>query len=103
MGFIKSRVYLAAVALSIVGLPASAADWFVAPGGVGSGTSTAPFGRVQDGLNAAHAGDTVSVFPGTYEEYSRRSGVGLPATHDMSVTTVRGERVVPEQLPRSLA
>jgi hypothetical protein len=60
-------VYLAA-ALWLWSAPASATEWFVAPGGSGNGTSAAPFGRVQDGLNAAHAGDTVSILPGTYRE-----------------------------------
>ena len=68
MGFFsKTRVYLAA-ALWAFSVPASATEWFVAPGGSGHGTSAAPFGRVQDGLNAAHAGDTVSILPGTYSE-----------------------------------
>jgi hypothetical protein len=57
-------------------LPASAADWFVAPGGTGPGTSGAPFGRIQDGLNAAQAGDVVTVAAGVYTESIRtvRSG-----------------------------
>src|SRR5688572_19532194 len=67
MGFSKTRVYLAA-ALWAFSVPASATEWFVAPGGSGHGTSAAPFGRVQDGLNAAQAGDTVSILPGTYSE-----------------------------------
>jgi hypothetical protein len=57
------------------------AEWFVAPGGTGSGTSAAPFGRIQDGLNAAQPGDVVTVRPGTYTEALRtvREGVsGAP-------------------------
>ena len=46
--------------------PASATEWFVAPGGTGTGTSTSPFGGVQQALNAALPGDTVTVRPGTY-------------------------------------
>jgi hypothetical protein len=38
----------------------------VAPGGIGNGTPAAPFGRVQDGIDVALAGDTVTILPGTY-------------------------------------
>lgn len=51
--------------------PLYATEWFVAPGGTGRGTSQEPFGRVQDGLNAAQPGDTVTLRPGTYNESVR--------------------------------
>ncbi len=60
---------------------AVAAEWFVAPGSTGVGTSTSPFGRIQDGLSAAQPGDIVTVRGGTYREAIRtvRSGIaGLP-------------------------
>jgi len=47
---------------------AQAAEWFVAVGGIGPGSSAAPFGRVQDALDIAQAGDTITVGPGTFVE-----------------------------------
>lgn len=60
---------------------AAAAEWFVAVGGSGDGSRTEPFGRIQDGLNVAQPGDTVTVGAGTYAETlgTVRSGdEGLP-------------------------
>ena len=50
---------------------AEAAEWWVAVGGTGTGTKAAPFGRVQDGLNAAQPGDVVTLGPGVYRESIR--------------------------------
>ena len=47
---------------------AFAAQWYVAAGGSGDGSSSAPFGRIQDALRVAKAGDTISVGPGTFNE-----------------------------------
>ena len=47
---------------------AHATEWFVAPGSVGTGVSTSPFGRIQDGIKAAQPGDVVTVRSGTYVE-----------------------------------
>ena len=71
MSSLKSHVCIAAAIVWMVAAPVRAAEWFVAPGGTGSGTSGAPFGRVQDGLNAAGPGDTVTLRPGTYRESIR--------------------------------
>jgi hypothetical protein len=71
-------VCVVAVLLSIVVVRPQATEWFVAPGGTGAGTREAPFGLVQDGLNAAHAGDTVTVLPGTYAESVRTVRSGAP-------------------------
>jgi hypothetical protein len=47
---------------------AEATEWFVAPGGTGTGTVSAPFGRIQSALNAAQPGDIVTVGAGSYAE-----------------------------------
>jgi hypothetical protein len=54
----------------------SAAQWFVARGATGTGTSVAPFGSIQAALAVARAGDTITIAPGTYPESLRsvRSG-----------------------------
>lgn len=59
-------------------------------GGTGDGSSGAPFGRIQHALNAARAGDTITVAPGTYAELltTVRSGVdGAPITISASEGT----------------
>jgi hypothetical protein len=69
--------FVAVLALgSVMSGQVEAAEWFVVPGGSGSGTSSAPFGRIQDALNAAQPGDTVTLRPGAYAERIRtvRSG-----------------------------
>ena len=71
----RTAIIGTALFLCTVAVPASATEWHVAPGGAGSGSLAAPFGRLQDALNAAQPGDVVIVAPGTYAE---------------SVTTVRG-------------
>lgn len=64
------NVWVAAL-LVLLARPADGAEWFVAPGGVGPGTKAAPFGRIQDALQAAQPGDTVTVRPGTFRESLR--------------------------------
>jgi hypothetical protein len=56
--------------------PAQAAEWFVAAGSMGNGSGAAPFGRVQDALNVAQAGDVITVRPGTYVEAIRTIRAG---------------------------
>jgi hypothetical protein len=89
MGFPKLRICVAAAAIGFVPPSAEATEWFVAPGGTGRGTISDPFGRVQDGVNAAAAGDIVTILPGTYTEtvYTVRDGrvsspIRVRAQHD---------------------
>ena len=46
--------------------PLEGAQWHVVVGGSGSGSATAPFGRIQDALSVAQPGDVVLVGPGTF-------------------------------------
>ena len=82
------RTAITGAALFLCTLPATAAatEWHVAAGAGGSGSLTAPFGRLQDALNAAQPGDVVIVAPGTYPESlatvrggSARSGITVRA------------------------
>jgi hypothetical protein len=61
-------VALCCAACAATAVDAGAAEWFVAAGGTGAGTSTAPFGRIQQALNVAQPGDVITVGPGTYVE-----------------------------------
>jgi hypothetical protein len=74
----KLTVCALAAAACLVPAEARASEWFVSPGATGSGTRSSPFGRVQQGLNAAQAGDTVTVLPGTYAEAIQTVRSGSP-------------------------
>jgi hypothetical protein len=72
-------------------------DWYVVPGAssAGTGTKTAPFGRIQSALDVAQPGDVVHVGPGVYLETLRttRAGAsGAPIT--IRADGARGSAVV---------
>jgi hypothetical protein len=74
---------------------AAAREWFVAAGADGTGSATAPFGRIQEALNAAHPGDTVTVAPGTYGESLRTVRAGQPGQPiHLRGTAPRGDVVI---------
>ena len=62
----RPGTFVLALCVCLVASPARATEWFVAPGGSGNGTAASPFGRVQDGVDVALAGDTVTILPGIY-------------------------------------
>jgi hypothetical protein len=69
--------------------------WHVASGSAGDGSAAAPFGRIQQAMQAAQPGDTVLVAPGTYAELVatvRSGGPALPIT--LSSARGRGSVVV---------
>jgi hypothetical protein len=61
----------AVVMAALIPFSTAASTLYVAPGGTGSGTSSAPFGRIADALAVAMAGDTVVLKTGTYFERLR--------------------------------
>src|SRR5215211_6776083 len=98
MSVISRGVRAAVAAAAVVGTsvtPTFATELFVARGGTGGGTSAAPFGRIQDGLNAARPGDVVTIAAGTYAETLRTVRAGT-ATARITVRAsgARGSVVV---------
>jgi hypothetical protein len=63
-------------------------QWDVAVDAEGTGTQTAPFGRIQDALDVARPGDAVVISGGTYREsiVTRRDDIRLVGAGDVTVT-----------------
>ena len=63
-------------------------QWYVASGADGNGTEAAPFGRIQDALDAAGPGETVVISSGTYSEslVTRQNDTRLVGAGDVTVT-----------------
>jgi hypothetical protein len=74
---------------------AGAATIYVSVGAVnGKGTQAAPYGTIQAGVNAAQAGDTVLVAPGTYRESVVVSTSGTAAAPLVIESSTAGAAVV---------
>ena len=58
--------------------PPPTGEWFVAPGASGNGSSSSPFGKIQQALDVAQPGQTITVLPGTYNESLATTRAGLP-------------------------
>jgi hypothetical protein len=62
---------LVAVHVLFLAFPCWAREWFVSAGGDRPGARKSPFGRVQEAIEAAQPGDTITIGPGTYTESLR--------------------------------
>ena len=92
---------LAAATILLAGERGTASEYFVAPGGTGSGMSADPFGSIQAAVDAAQPGDVVTIRPGTYAELiqtQRDGSSNLPIT----IRAEPGEAVVIERSGRGI-
>src|SRR5688572_18019982 len=84
----KMIVSVMAFLICLSGLPASAATYYVAPGGSDSnpGTVVESWKTIQKGAHTAAAGDTVVVQPGIYDERVTilRPGITFRANGDVT-------------------
>ena len=89
-----SFVIVAGLAITAATAPAQQ-TWYVAAGATGTGALTAPFGKIQQGVQAAQPGDTVLIAPGTYVEQIATVRAGAPGNPIViKATKGRGSVVV---------
>ena len=74
---------------------AAALEIFVSPDGTGSGTLDAPYGSIQDAVDAASPGDTIFLREGTYApEANIQVSTSGTETAPISLRPYEGEAVV---------
>lgn len=74
---------------------AAAVEIYVSPDGTGSGTLDAPYGSIQDAVDAASAGDTIFLREGTYApEANIQISTSGEVTAPISVRPYEGEAVI---------
>lgn len=74
---------------------AAALEIFVSPNGTGSGTLEAPFGDIQEAVDAAAAGDTIFLREGTYApEANIQIAVSGTSAAPITIRPYEDEKVV---------
>ena len=81
-------------AVALIPFSTNASTLYVAPGGVGDGTATSPFGRIADALAVAAAGDTVLLKSGTYSERFRTVRGGTSASRLVIRAEIDGKAIL---------
>jgi hypothetical protein len=88
-------------ALALASGGAGAKEWFVQAGASGNGDASAPFGSIQQGIDAAQPGDVVTVAAGSYAESLQTARDGT-AQAPITLRAAAGADVVVSVLDRLL-